>query len=244
MWVLVSRARRKCWKIWLISALLVCLLTIAQTITNKLGEAVTIVWLWTLISVIPGLSVLFISLVVNKYPSRLLSKELYITLLTGTIIYVALLLLTLILEPYATAEHLSIISYKIQSFWWLLPFQFLLVIGFYSVFIRQRISQKLNDRVIKQTAAQQVSSENSKSRSIRENIFELIANGKLNDAQTKIYEYVTHTGIGNINEIILLKNRYREVCKERNLDLISRDAKQIEINRITLATMSIADEIT
>ncbi|GJM32074.1 MAG: hypothetical protein DHS20C18_10750 [Saprospiraceae bacterium] len=239
MWLLLSKTKKGGLKIWGIFLVLVTGLTFLQTLTGQLAEMNILGWCWTGINLLPGFLILFISVLMDRESSKLITQFAHRMLLGLTTIYLLLLLSTLLAEPFATKGTLSMQEYRLRSFWWLLPYQLILIGGYYLLFFRKKpIFQPDQSAIIKMAGKEAIKWAEIQD-SLRQECFQLIAKGKVETALEKLKENIDETGIGDPEKVILLQNQYNENRNNQRMNLISMDEWQRSQSRISLALMEL-----
>ena len=149
-WKILSSTRHLCWRIWLVfTALIVCIL-LGQTFNNKYGDSVLDWWWWFGLNVLPGLSLIYISLLLNSNPAKAVPREVHRGLWLGTLCYMLLIFATILGQGWSVRGELSLNDYRRQSYAWLLPFQLILMAGYFLEFVRKESLFRPDARVIMQ----------------------------------------------------------------------------------------------
>ena len=122
-WKLLSETRKHC--IWaaLIGTAVSVLLVFVQSVSGLLDGIMAQGWLWIMASILPALLVLWASILLNRYPAKIVHPAADQALVWGSWTYFLLALATLLGEPFATHGARSLQQYLSQSLWWMLPLE-------------------------------------------------------------------------------------------------------------------------
>lgn len=242
-WKLLSETRRACLRAMLIGAALVLLMVFAQTVGGILADIVAQGWTWALLVLLPALLCLWASAMLNRYPAKIIHPNAHQSLVLGTWAYLLFILLTLLAEPFATRETLSIVDYLAQSLWWLLPMQALLVLGYWIVFYRKDLIFKPNEQIILDFAAKKAAEWKDKGHLLREQCFELMAANDLAGVFAKMKETFEKTGGDDFKTALLLQGQFSSLSKEREMNMVDPAKAQIELNRIGMAVLNLVEKL-
>ncbi|MBU1138963.1 MAG: hypothetical protein KKD01_00220 [Proteobacteria bacterium] len=134
----LERARWTLAKLWFVGAGLVFLILVGQSIAGKYQDKTELVWSWALPTVMPTLSLIVTVLGASALQKQLdviaVRRSFYTLSLWLSVIYLALILLTLGLEPFSTLESLELLN---LSNLWLAPFQGLVISALGVLFFTQ-----------------------------------------------------------------------------------------------------------
>lgn len=242
-WKLLSETRRACLRAMLIGTALVLLLVFAQTVGGILADVVAQGWGWAILMVLPALLAVWASAMLNRYPAKIVHPTAHQSLVLGTWAYLLFVLLTLLAEPFATRESLSIVEYLGQSLWWLLPTQVLLLVGFWLVFYRKDLFFKPNEKIILDFAAKKAADWQGKGNLLRQQCFELVAANDLPAVFEKMKETLGKAGGSDFQEALLLQGQFTTLSKERSMNLVDPEKAQIELNRIGMAVLNLVEKL-
>ncbi len=242
-WKLLSETRRACLRVVLIGTAGVLLLVFAQTVGGKLSDAVAQGWGWALLVLLPVLLMLWASAMLNRYPAKIIHPTAHQSLVWGSLAYQLFVLLTLLAEPFATREELSIVGYFAESLWWLLPFQGLLLIGYWLVFYRKDLIFKPNEKIILDFAAKKAADWEGKGNLPRQQCFELVAANDLPGVFEKMKEIFGKSGGSDFQETLLLQGQFTTLTQARALNTADPDKAQIELNRIGMAVLNLVEKL-
>ncbi|HRI59565.1 MAG TPA: hypothetical protein PK228_07570, partial [Saprospiraceae bacterium] len=136
MLILLADTRKKLLWLWLGFTAVLVLLIFVQTLTGKFEDIEGQAWAWVFVNLLPGLSLLFAAVLLNKNPSKVLLRATFRAVYFGALAYLLLLTVTLFALPVATANW-SIEEYLAKTYIWLLPFQAVLLISFTMMYFRK-----------------------------------------------------------------------------------------------------------
>lgn len=242
-WKLLSETRRACLLAVLLGSAAVLLLVFAQTIGGKLSDVVAEGWAWALLVLLPALLSLWASAMLNRYPAKIIHPTAHQSLVLGSWAYILFTLLTLLAEPFATREKLSILGYLAQSLYWLLPMEALLLVGYWLVFYRKDLIFKPDERIILDFAAKKAAEWKDKGHLLREQCFELVAANDLPDAFAKMRETFGKTGGDDLKETILLQGQFTALEQARALNVADPAKAQIDLNRIGMSVLNLVEKM-
>jgi hypothetical protein len=240
---LLSETRRACFRVSLLGAIVLILLVFLQTVSGALTDAVIPGWLWAFGIAIPALLALWVSLLLNRYPTKLFQSGTHWALVGGSAAYYTLALLTLLAEPFATRGERSIVGYLTQSYDWLLPLEAILLGGYFMAFFRKESLFRPNAQLILDFAARKATDWEQKGNPIRQQCFELIA---ANDLPGVFDLLKTQFGKSNpeaLKAAILLENQYRDTTRQRDLTLVEDGPAQVALNKIYMGIMNIVEKL-
>ncbi len=239
MWVLLSKTKKIALTIWSVLLVLITGLTLLQTLTGQLSGMTGFAWMWTGIHLLPGFVVLFLSIMLDRQPARLVPQFAHRTLIGLTTLYLLLVLITLLAEPFATRGALSMWAYRQQSFGWLVPIQLILLVGYYLLFFKKKPIFQPGESDITLMAKKEAIKWGDIQDQLRKECFELIAQGKLDQALEKLQTSIDQTGIGDPEQVYLLQSQYVENRNNQRMNLVSMEEYQRTQSRIALALMEL-----
>lgn len=242
-WKLLSETRRACLRIVLAGTAAVLLLVFAQTVGGILSGMVVQGWAWVFAVIMPVLLLLWASTMLNRYPAKIVHPAAHQSLVWGSLTYEAFALFTLLAEPFATRESLSIVDYLAESLWWLLPLECLLLVGYWLVFYRKDLFFKPNEKIILDFAGQKAAEWKGKGHLLREQCFEMMAANDLQGVFAKMKETFEKTSAEDLKETILLQGQYNSLAKEREMNLVDPEKAQIGLNRIGMSMLNLVERM-
>lgn len=228
--------------IWVTFSAIIVGLTLLQTITGKLESITAFGWWWVCVNLIPGLLVLFIAVLLDRQTTNSIPGFVHRSLWMGALIYLSLVLITLLAEQAAISGSLSIKAYRSYSFGWLIPFQGLLLIGFYLVFFRAKPLFFPDEKTIVTIADKQAKLWREKQNQLREECFRLITAGRVGEVFDKISNSIKKNGAGDLDRLILLKNQFVENRRNIDLNLVSLDEGSRVQSRVIMALMNMINQ--
>jgi hypothetical protein len=242
-WKLLSETRRACLRVVLAGTSVVLLLVFTQTIGGVLSGMVVRGWTWALIVLLPVLLLLWASVMLNRYPAKIIHPTVHHSLVWGSFTFEAFSLITLLAEPFATREALSLADYLTQSLAWLLPMEGLLSIGYWLVFYRKDVFFKPNEKVILDFARKKAAEWKGKGHLLRNQCFEMMAVGDLPGVFAKMKETFEKTSAEDLKEAILLQGRFTALSREREMNMVDPDKAQIELNKIGMSILNLVEKM-
>lgn len=242
-WKLLSETRRICLRTALIGLGLSLMLVFAQTVGGALSGLIVQGWGWTLLVLLPPFLMLWASAMLNRYPAKILHPGGHQALFWGTLAYYTFILITLLAEPLATREDLSIEAYLAQSLWWLLPLQALLIVGYWLVFYRKDSIFKANEKIILDFAEQKANEWKEKGHVLRHQCFELVAANDMPAVFEKIRSELEKSGSDALKEVVMYQGQFTSLSRERDLNTIDPEKAKIELNRIVQGVLNLIEKL-
>ena len=242
-WRLLSETRKQCILAALIGTALAVTLVFVQSVSGLLEGITALGWLWVMMVVLPALVVLWISILRNRYPAKIVHPTAHQTLVWGSWTYFLLALLTLLAEPLATRGSRSLQQYLTQSLWWTLPLELMLIAGYWLIFYRKDSIFKADEKIILDFAAQKAATWEAKGNLLRQQCFELIASNDMPGAFSKMKAVFEKAGSAELNAIVLLEGQYNSLLRDRDLNVVDRDKSQIELNRIVMGVLNLGEKV-
>jgi hypothetical protein len=239
MLILLADTRKKLLWLWLIFSIITILLVLIQTIAGKYEEMLGTTWLWVFVNLLPSLLLLFVAVLLNKNPSKVLLINTFRAVYASAWAYLLLLLLTLLALPFATANY-SIEAYLKDAYLWLLPFQIILLIVFCLLYFRKETLFRPNAAIMQEYVNKKAEFAQRTGNDNQINAFNaLINDDDLSDVLTVLRTHLTD----DKNSIILLQGQYAHWQEQRDLNLTPPDALQRELNRLTMAIINYIEEL-
>lgn len=230
--------------LWVVFSIPILLLVFLQTITGKFEGILGAAWGWVGINLLPVLILLFAGAMQNKHGDKVIQQFIFRIILLFSIIYLLLLLITQ-LSLSAGTGHQSIHAYFMQSYKWLVPFQLILLLVFFSLFYRRQALFQPNEKIIKNYFK-----EKAKTALEQKNVFRQVAFDKLIAGDfDELFEHLKQKAKEDsgdpdkMNQSVLLQSQYNEWKKNTEMNLIDTKDAQITLNRISMALMNLIEEL-
>lgn len=239
MLVLLADTRKKLLQLWLIFTAVLVLLIFVQTLTGKFEDIELKAWSWVFAHLLPALLLLFVAVLFNKNPSKVLMLATFRAVYAGALAYLLLLTLTLLALPMATVNW-SIEEYLAKSYTWLVPFQSILLLAFGLLYFRKEPFFRPNTAIMQQYVAKKAEFAQRTGNVLQVQAFELLIS---DDGVGAALEHLRSHLKTDENAIILLQSQYTEWIKQRDLNLLPPDALQRELNRLTMAVTGFIEKI-
>jgi hypothetical protein len=239
MLILLADTRKKLLWLWLIFSIITILLVLVQTIAGKYEDMLGTTWLWVFVNLLPSLLLLFVAVLLNKNPSKVLLINTFRAVYGSAWAYLLLLLLTLLALPFATANY-SIEAYLKDAYLWLLPFQIILLVVFCLLYFRKETLFRPNAAIMEEYVSKKAEFAQRTGNDNQINAFNaLINDDDLSDVLTVLRTHLTDSK----NDIIVLQSQYVNWQKQRDLNLTPPDALQRDLNRLTMAIINYIEEL-
>ena len=244
MLVQLKNIRKKLLYLWVGFSIPILLLVFVQTITGKIDGIEGAVWAWVAVNLLPGLALLFVGAIQNIHGDKVVQRFIFRIILTFSFIYLMLLLMTQLGMSAGIGDQ-SIQEYFIQSYNWLVPFQFLLLSVFTLLFYRKQTVFQPSEQIIKNHFKEKAKSADNQNNAFQKEAFDkLIERDFLGlFEQIKLHAKETIDDSDKFNETILLQSQYNEWKKNTEMNLIDTKDAQITINRISMALVNLIDEL-
>jgi Effector-associated domain 11 len=243
-WVLLSEARTALlWRWDIATGVLLFFLLIQQT-TGVIEGANAVVWGWFFICLLPGLLSLHLSAWLRRHTDKVLSHTAYRALSWLTIGYVMLVLVVFFFSRAAIDNNeYGLITYYVQSLWVIMPFNLLLLVGFWVLFFTKEMPFKPSPAIIQQIAGEKAISAAQKNLQVQLICYESLREGQLEKAFNQTNQWLEGHNADNYTLGILLQGRYHQVKREIELNTLSQSEAQIEINRISISLIDLISDI-
>jgi hypothetical protein len=238
MLVLLADTRKKLLWLWLIFTAVIILLFLIQSITGKFEDIISTAWLWVFINLLPSLLLLFVAVLLNKNPSKVLLVNTFRAVYSSAWAYLLLLLVTLLALPFATINN-SIEGYLNQAYLWLMPFQLILIALFSLLYFRKENLLRPNAAIMQEYVNKKAEFAKRTGNNNQINAFNALINNDLNAVLILLKNNLKD----NKNDIIILQSQYTNWQKERDLNLTQSDDLQRALNRLTMAIINYIEEL-
>lgn len=242
--VQLKNIRRKLLLLWVVFSIPILLLVFLQTISGKFEGILGAAWGWVAINLLPVLVLLFMGAMQNKHGDKVIQQFIFRIILLFSIIYLLLLLITQ-LSLSAGTGHQSIYAYFMQSYKWLVPFQLILLLVFFSLFYRRQALFQPNEKIIKNHFK-----EKAKTALDQKNVFRQVAFDKLIAGDfDELFEHLKQKAgedagdPDKLNQSVLLQSQYNDWKKNTEMNLIDTKDAQITLNRISMALVNLIEEL-
>jgi hypothetical protein len=238
MFVLLADTRKKLLWLWLIFTAIIILLFLIQTISGKFEDILGTAWLWVFVNLLPSLLLLFVAVLLNKNPSKVLLVNTFRAVYISASAYLLLLLVTLLALPFATINN-SIEGYLKDAYLWLMPFQLILITVFSLLYFRKENLLRPNAAIMQEYVSKKAEFAKRTGNNNQIDAF----NALINNALDAVLMLLKDNLKDNKNDIIVLQSQYTNWQKERDLNLTPPDDLQRELNRLTMAIVNYIEEL-
>lgn len=242
-WSILLKTRQQSWRIWWPFATISLMLLLAQSIGGAWEGAIPRVWGWLLVNLLPGAVLLTGSLVLNRTPQKMIPIAVHRAVVGATAIYGILILISLVGNQAFGAEQLSRIVKLERSYWWLLPFQIVLLITYYIAFYRKETVFKANAENLRNAALKSASEAAKKGFLHQEQIRLALAEADFTQVFEKMNTWFKEKNPSELNELILIQSRYAVLCNDRDRGMLEPGQIQVQINQITAALLNLTERI-
>lgn len=239
MLILLSDTRKKLLWLWIGFTAVLIALVFVQTIAGKFDGIEATAWVWAFAHILPSLGLLFVAVLMNKNPSKVLVRATFRAVYAGTLAYLLLLTFTLLALPFATLNW-SIEEYFAKSYTWLMPFQAILLLSFSFLYFRKEPLFRPNAAIMQEYVAKKAEFAQRSGHVSQVQAFGLlISDGGLG----AVFEHLRERLKTDTNEVLVLQGQYANWQKQRDLNLLPPDALQRELNRMTMAVIDYVEKL-
>ncbi len=239
MLVLLADTRKKLLWLWLAFTAIIILLVLIQSITGKFEDIIGTAWLWVFAHLLPSLVLLFVAVLLNKNPSKVLLTNTFRAVYWGALAYLLLLLVTLLAMPFATMNN-SIEGYLQDAYLWLVPFQLILLVVFGLLYFRKETLLRPNAAIMKEYVNKKAEFAQRTGHDKQIEAFHALVND--DDFSDVLMVLRIHLKDAK-NDIVVLQGQYVNWQKARDLNLTAPDDLQRELNRLTMAIVDYIEEL-
>jgi Effector-associated domain 11 len=243
-WILLSEARSKLLKTWLLLFALMTIFLLIQTSTGMIQGIKRIVWGWHFLCLFPGLVLLLGSTWLMKHTDKALALNVYRSLLGLILFYLMLILLVFIFSRKAIAMNdYGLDVYYPKSLWILAPINFLIICGLGIVLFLKESTKNPNSEGVLQLIQEKIEVATANQHSFQVSCFNSIRNGEIKEALENISLWFEKKDTETYSHLILLQARYNLLQKDINLNTINKHESQILLNKIMVALIDIINDI-
>jgi hypothetical protein len=240
MLILLEDTRRKLLWLWLAGAVLAGLLTFVRTQTGMYEDMEAVAWSWYFTHILPTLLLLFVAVIGNRNPSKVVRRSTFFLLYAGGLSYLLLVALTLFGRP-DTIQGQSMEDYLRLSYSWLLPFQALLLALFGIFYFRKEPFFQPNAAIVQAYVGKKTEYAHRHGSLLQIQAFDTLIQP---DGLARTLAMLAESPGTQKNDLILLQSQYANWTKGRDLNLAAPDQLQRELNRMTLAVIDIIENLS
>ena len=242
--VQLKNIRRKLLLLWVVFSVPILLLVFLQTLTGKFQGILGAAWGWVGINLLPVLILLLMGAMQNKHGDKVIQRFVFRIILVFSIIYLLLLLITQLALSAGTGDQ-SILAYFMQSYKWLVPFQFILLLIFASLFYRKQSIFQPNEKIIKSHFKEKAKTALEQNDPFKEQAFNQLIAGDFEELFEHLKQQIKEVKKDDdkLNDFVLLQSQYNEWKKNTDMNLIDTKEAQITLNRISMALVNLIDEL-
>ncbi len=250
MKLLVGQARQKLIRAWSIFFPIIFMWILGQLIFGKFAGYELHLLLWFSVLVLLPFLLLFLGGIIEKYPNRLINRGAYLLLWYVSLLYLLLVLLTKFAEGLALQYNASfgdtggsgLIGYLNLSYIWLLPFDLLLVVGFYFYLYYDNQNAQSKEQAYKTIAKANAVKWQAKGNEDKKRWGELIAKGQLEKALEEITGFLKTHNSSYYDQVLLIKNRLHTLQMDTLGERISYEDATVSRNKIIANILYILDK--
>ena len=243
MWILLADTRKKLLWLWVGFTAVIIALFLFMTLQNTFEGVIMTAWTWAFVSLLPMLSLLFMGVIQNPQPSKVIKKSAFRLVYYGALGYLLLTLATLLgLQAWLDAHtEGGIGDYFKQSYLWLLPFQILLLVGAWFLYFQKTKLLQPNEKILLAYAQKKAEYAQRFGNLVQQEAFDLLIQNKM----PALFELVTKQLIGKDeqNDVLLLQSNYSRIKETNDFDTEDPAVLQRELNRISLALIDFIEQL-
>ena len=246
IWILLADTRKKLLWLWVVFTAIIISLFLFMTINNAFEGVVGTAWTWAFVCLLPMLALLFMGVVLNPQPSKVIKKATFNLVFYGALGYLLLVLATFIgLRAWLNAqteEGIGMDDYFKLSYFWLLPFQLLLLVGAWFLYFAKTKLLKPNEKILLEYAQKKADYARRFGSLSQQKAFDLLVQ---NDMLSLFELMKTEFSSKNDerNAVIMLQGNYTRVKETTDFDAEDPAVLQRELNRISLALIDYIEQI-
>ncbi len=245
-WILLSDARRKILWWWSICTTILFVFVMIQFVNGKFEGIEGIAWTWFGVSVVPGLSLLYTNIWLNRYPAKIIHPSSFRAIFALSVGYVVIVLLTLLLSQRAIDQNeYGLGKYFLRTFRYLIPLNLLVLTGFWLIFFKKESILKPNPKIITDTA--DANAEKAKKHGLltQARCYELIASNDLPAAYDLVQSgFQKKNEIENLHQVVTLQGEYSGLIKAKEMNTIDPELAQRTLNRNVMALLNLVTQIS
>ena len=243
-WLLLSESRGRILRFWNICTGIVLLFVLIQTVTGKLAGIEGTAWAWAIGTLIPGLLMLNVGAWTNKSPSKIIHPAAHRAMLAAAMGYLLLVFCTLLFSQAAIEQNdYGLDTWLTRSLTLLLPFQVLILIGFWLIFFKKDSIFRPNPQIILDVANKKAQQARSQGKTLRLQCLDLVAANNLPEAFDHLKAYFEKNNTENFRASVVLSGEYNSLLREAQLNTIDPAQVQRNINRVTIAVLELAEDV-
>lgn len=229
---------------WMIGGSIITLFVLIQSFTGKLAaEDLPFAWTWLAVNLLPGLLLLGVQVLRLRLPAKLIHPVAHKALVWGAWGYVFMLLLTFFSLGLALGQGNSVVGYFRNSWYWLMPAQGLLLLGFWLAFYRKESVFRPSEQVITAVAQQKATQSQQKGNVLRQQCYEWVAANDMDAVFNCLRQAFEGKNAQNHNAAIALEAQHRELKRQVDLQLIDPKEAQIALNRIIMGVLNLIEAL-
>lgn len=244
MWKLLSDTRSRCLNAWMIGSAVVTLFVLIQSVTGKLApDDLPFAWGWVALNLLPGLILLWVNVLLQRTPAKLVHPSVHRAMVWGTWGYTLMLLLTFLTLGGALQRGDSVVGYFRMSWFWLLPAQLILVSGYVLAFYRKTEIFRPSAEVITAFSQKKAAEWQQKGHELRQQCFELVATNKMPDVFNILKKSFGGKNTENLNATITLESQFNDLQRQRDMNTLEPAQAQIFLNRIAMGVLNLIESL-
>ena len=243
-WILLSEVRGKLLNVWLLVFALMTIFLLIQTSTGMIQGIKRIVWGWHFLCLLPGLVLLIGSTWLTKHLDKALPLNVYRSLFGLGILYLLLVLLVFIFSRKAISMNdYGLDVYYPKSLWILVPINLMVISGLGIVLFLKDSTKKPNSEGVLQLIQEKIEVATANQYSFQASCFKSIRNGEIKEAFENTSSWFEQKDAKTYSHLILLQGQYNLLQKDLNLNTISRNESQIQLNKIMVSLIDVINDI-
>lgn len=243
IWILLADTRKKLLWLWIAFAGLIFALFLFMTVVNTFEDVEVVAWVWALGNLLLPLALLFIGVILNPHPSKVVKKSTFWLIYYSALSYLLLILITLIGMQAWLDSHTDqgIAAYFQQSYLWILPFQTLLLLGIWVLYFQNRRPIQADEKIVLGYAQKKAEYAHRFSNVKQQTAFDYLVQNDF----TNLFEFLktAFNGDSDQKEVILLQAQYNKMQETIAFNTDDPATVRRELNRVSMALIDIIEKL-
>lgn len=241
--MLLADTRKKLLWLWITIAGLIIALFVFMTVVNTFEEVEVAAWIWALSTLLPPLTLLFIGIVINPHPSKVVKKSTFLLLFYCALSYLLLALATVLgMQAWLDAHtQQNIADYFQQSYFWIFPFQLLLLAGLGIIYFHNTKRIEVDEKIMLNYVQKKAEYAHRFSNNKQQTAFGLLIKNDFDN----LFEYLKteYDGGTELSGIVLLQVQYNDIQQKLEFNTTDPTQLQRELNRISMGLINLIEKL-
>lgn len=242
-WLLLADTRKKLLWLWVTIAGLIIALFVFMTLVNTFEGVEGASWMWALSALLPPLTLLFLGIVINPHPSKVVKKSTFLLLFYCALSYLLLVLATVLgMQAWLDAHtNQNIADYFQESYFWIFPFQTLLLAGLGILYFQNKRRIEVDEKTMLNYVQKKAEYAHRFSNSKQQTAFDLL----IKNDRDNLFEYLKneYDKSTEITDIVLLQSQYNDIQQKLEFNTTDPSQLQRELNRISIGLIDFIEKL-